>query len=155
MPQFEIERQDAKVILTSDLEKSLKGRFTGVLHRADGTEKVMDREAVAYFLLELSEEEAVALIGLDSRNDLGSQNGFDMERDDDGVPLVFLNEYKCKEDGFTWTDKWDCGVDTECECCGRDFSPVKSTWLGPDDTILQSVWYALPGEPLKPEVAPR
>jgi hypothetical protein len=152
----EIQNTDGSTtILSADHALHLKDRFAGHLRMADGTEKPLDREAVAKALATMPERDMVRLSGIQSRRDLGPEHGFDIERDDDGVPLVFLNAYHCDLDNHEWSDKWDCGVDTECECCGKDLSPVESTWLGPKDAILQSVWYALPSEPLKPVLAPR
>lgn len=74
----------------------------------------------------------------------------EIDLDPSGEPIVWENHYLHEETGESWRDRWSCQCDDQCACCGNDYSPVSSDWIGPSDLLMRALWESLPdseGEP--------
>ena len=79
-----------------------------------------------------------------TRADLMKHESFaDLEKDSEGNPCVWLNQYRC-DCGEEWDSPWSCQCDDECGRCGKDRSPDESDWLGPNDRDALALWENLP-----------
>lgn len=73
---------------------------------------------------------------LRTRADLSDLPDFNViSCDDSGLPLAYLNTYHCSDCNQSWEDRWSCGVDDECPCCGADYSPETSTLCIPETYV--------------------
>lgn len=97
-----------------------------------------------------------------SRADLLEIAAFrDLGVDSSGNPIVWRNHYAhddCESpeapgEAPTWQDEWSCQVDDECYCCGNSISPDESTWIGPEDPDLRSMWEDLPDQDELPSMS--
>ena len=48
------------------------------------------------------------------------------EEEPDSGPHMFLNYYRCPEDGTHWTDNWSATCNDKCPKCGLEIEPYKS-----------------------------
>jgi transcription initiation factor IIE alpha subunit len=48
------------------------------------------------------------------------------------MPL-FINRYKCPNDGAKWTDTWDCACNDRCPVCNAEIEPYDSDEIPIDD----------------------
>ena len=60
---------------------------------------------------------------------------------------MFLNHYRCPNDGATWTDQWECKCNDRCPECRAEIEPERSEamthatgWavFGPDGKISRA-----------------
>ena len=42
---------------------------------------------------------------------------------------VYVNYYRCPDDGTHWADSWSCMCNDRCPRCGHEIEPYKSVGL--------------------------
>lgn len=67
-------------------------------------------------------------------------HGFNLDRDSEGEPIVWENNYKC-DCGEEWTDEWSCQCNDRCPGCNAEIEPHTSNWIGPEGEEVSELWF--------------
>lgn len=54
-----------------------------------------------------------------------------------GSPM-YINFYRCPDDGTEWIMEWDCACDDRCPACNHEIVPYRSKSRLPDGTQATS-----------------
>ncbi|UTS82846.1 hypothetical protein [Phaeobacter piscinae] len=67
-------------------------------------------------------------------------HGFKLDRDSEGEPIVWENNYKC-DCGEEWSDEWSCQCNDRCPSCNAEIEPHTSNWIGPEGEEVSELWF--------------